>query len=306
MSNSVASAQRETPPQPALAAAAWMSGLLVSFLVMAVSAREAMSLMTEAELPAMQVLFYRSLIAIPIVVLVAAANGPGLSLLATQRLGAHALRNVFQFTGQFCWFLAISLIPLAQVFAIEFTAPLWVGLLAPLVLGERMTRKRVVSLALGFVGVLAVVRPGVVEINLGTLAILIGAVGFGCGMIMTKSLSRTEAPLTVIFYMSLMQALASGPVALWDPLLPDWTSLFWILLVALCGLFGHFCLVRALSLADALVVAPMDFMRLPLVMLLGIVIYAEPFDPWVLAGGALILAGNYLNLRVERRRRAAA
>jgi len=297
MSSHVAAAEK-TPAQQAMAAAAWMGGLLVCFLLMAVSAREAMQ-----SLSAIQLLFYRSLLAIVIVVVVAGLTGPGLSALATRRPGAHILRNLFQFTGQFGWFYAIGLIPLAQVFAIEFTAPLWVGLLAPLVLGERMTRGRTVSLVLGFIGVLAVVRPGLVDINSGTIAILIGAVGFGCGMIMTKSLSRTEAPITVIFYMSVMQAVLSGPFAVSQAVAPTWTAVYWISAVALTGLVAHFCLVRALSLADALTVAPMDFVRLPLVMLLGIVLYAEPFDPWVLLGGALILAGNYCSLRGERQRR---
>ncbi len=295
-----AAATTTAPTQAPLTAALWMGGVLTSFIVMAIGAREA-----SHDLAAIQLLFYRSLVAIAAVLLWAALTSPGLRSLRTRRPGAHILRNSLQFVGQFSWFYAIGLIPLAQVFAIEFTAPLWVGLLAPLFLGERMTRARAVSLALGFIGVLAVVRPGVVELNPGTLAILIGAVGFAGGMIMTKRLTTTEAPITVIFYMSLVQAVISGPPTLWDPVLPTWSAAFWVVVVAVSGLSAHYCMVRAFALADALIVAPMEFLRLPLVMLLAILLYGEPFDLWILAGGSLILAGNYYNLLSERRQRAA-
>ncbi len=286
--------------QAPLAAVLWMGGVLISFLVMAISAREA-----SQELAAIQLLFYRSLVAIAVVLFLAALSRPGLRSLGTRRLGAHVLRNSIQFVGQFGWFYAIGLIPLAQVFAIEFTTPLWVGLLAPFFLGERLTRSRTISLAIGFVGVLVVVRPGMTELNAGTLAILIGAVGFAGGMIMTKRLATTEAAITVVFYMSLVQAVISGPPTLWDPVQPSWLVIFWVVVVALAGLSAHYCMVRAFSLADALTVVPMEFLRLPLVMLLAIPLYGEPFDLWILAGGSLILAGNYYNLLSERRRKIA-
>ncbi len=282
--------------QAPLVAALWMVGALSAFIAMAISAREA-----SQELAAIQLLFYRSLVAIALVVTVASFSERGLKVLGTRRLGAHVVRNVFQFVGQFGWFYAIGVIPLAQVFAIEFTAPLWVALFAPLFLNERLTKGRVVSLLCGFVGILAVVRPGVVEMNLGTLAILIGALGFAGGLIMTKRLTSTEKALTVIFYMSVVQAVLSGPPALLDPVLPGWQTVGWIVLVAIFGLSAHFCLVRAFALADALTVAPFDFLRLPLVMVLAIILYGEPFDVWILLGGSLILFGNYYNLLSERR-----
>lgn len=286
--------------QAPLAAALWMGGVLVSFIFMAVSAREA-----SAELPAIQLLFYRSLVGIALVLAVALISARGLASLATRRLKEHGIRNVFQFVGQYGWFYAIGVIPLAQVFAIEFTAPLWVGLLAPVFLHERLTKGRIVSLLLGFFGILAVVRPGVVEINSGTLAILIGAMGFAAGMIMTKRLTSTESALQVIFYMSVVQAILSGPPTLWDPVMPSWTVVGWVVLVAAAGLGAHACLVQAFRLADALTVAPFDFLRLPLVMVLAIFLYGEPFDVWILLGGSLILFGNYYNLLSERRRSRA-
>lgn len=283
-------------PQAPLAAILWMGGVLLSFIAMAISAREA-----GEELAAIQLLFYRSLVGITLVVAFAACTSRGVAGLATKRLGAHVVRNCFQFVGQFGWFYAIAMIPLAQVFAIEFTAPLWVGLLAPLVLGERMTKGRLVSLSMGFIGILVVVRPGLVEFNNGTLAILIGALGFAAGMIMTKRLTTTENALQVIFYMSVVQAVLSGPPAMLDPVLPSWTALAWVVMVTIAGLSAHACLVRAFTLADALTIVPIEFLRLPLVMMLAVLLYGEPFDLWILLGGSLILFGNYYNLRSERR-----
>ncbi|MEO1192263.1 MAG: DMT family transporter [Pseudomonadota bacterium] len=275
-----------------LQAAAWMGGVLTCFLAMAVAAREG----TES-LSAIELLFYRSLVALAVVVGVAVCLRPGLAVLKTRRLGAQVLRNLFQFVGQFGWFYAITLIPLAQVFAIEFTSPLWIGLLAPLLLGERMTKRRALALVLGFFGVLAVVRPGMVAISPGTLAILIGAIGFALGAIMTKRLTSTEKPIAILFYMSVVQGVISAPFTLADPTLPDLTTVFWVVMVAISGLGAHYCLARALTLADAMTVAPMEFLRLPLVMLLAALLYGEPLDPWILIGGGLILAGNYLTLR---------
>ncbi len=286
--------------QAPLAAALWMGGALVSFIFMAVSAREA-----SAELPAIQLLFYRSLVGIAIVIAVALLSAKGLASLATRRLKEHGVRNVFQFIGQYGWFYAIGVIPLAQVFAIEFTAPLWVGILAPIFLHERLTKGRVVSLLLGFFGILAVVRPGVVEVNSGTLAILIGAMGFAGGLIMTKRLTSTESPLQVIFYMSMVQVILSALPTLWEPVAPSWPVTGWVAVVAAAGLSAHACLVQAFRRADALTVAPFDFLRLPLVMVIAIFLYGEPFDVWILLGGSLILFGNYYNLLSERKRARA-
>ncbi|GAB5467143.1 MAG: DMT family transporter [Rhodospirillales bacterium] len=276
-------------------AALWMGGVLTSFLLMAVAVREA-----SAGLSAIDLLFYRSLVALLIVVTLAGASKGGLGLLRTRRPGAQALRNVCLFVGQFGWIYAIAAIPLAQVFAIEFTTPLWVGLLAPLVLGEKLTGRRLIALLLGFLGILAVVRPGMVALSPGVLAILIGAIGFALGAIMTKRLTTTERPITVLFYMSLVQALISAPPSLLDPVVPDATTALWVVAVALAGLSAHYCLVRALTLADAMTVAPMDFLRLPLVMVLAALLYGEALDPWILLGGGLILAGNYISLRERR------
>ena len=151
------STQASTPQrsgQAAVLAAFWMAGTLAMISLLAVAGREAMR-----ALPTMDMIFYRSWMSLPIVVLIALAAGQKLTFVATQRLGMHAWRNAAHLAGQFTWFWAITQIPLAEVFALEFTTPLWVALLAPIILREHMTLPRLTAVMLGFVGALIVIRP---------------------------------------------------------------------------------------------------------------------------------------------------
>jgi len=120
-------------------------------------------------------------------------------------------------------------------------------------------------------------------------------------MIMTKRLAPTEPPMTILFYMALMQTPVGLLLAFNGLQWPGLTTCFWLVLISILGYTAHFCIVRAMSLADAIVVAPMDFIRLPLIAVVGVMLYGEPLEFWVLAGGALVLLGNYGNLMAARR-----
>ena len=289
------------PPEPTgslLFAALWMMGALSSFALMAVAGRE-----VSHELDTFQLMFYRSLFGVIIIVAIGAVLPGGLSRFKTQRLGMHFSRNVLHFVGQFCWFYAIALITLAEVFALEFTTPIWVALLAPLFLSERMTVGRGVAVVLGFAGVMIVLRPGITTLEAGHIAMLSGAVGFAFSFMLTKKLSRTERPLTILFWMALMQAPMGLIGSLGDVVLPGPMLAVWLVLVTVCGLSAHFCTAQAFRWADATTVAPIDFFRLPLIAVVGMVLYAEPLDPFVFIGGAGILTGNWFNIWYEHRKR---
>jgi drug/metabolite transporter (DMT)-like permease len=198
----------------------------------------------------------------------------------------------------------VVLIPLAQVFALEFTSPIWVMLAAPLLLGERFTRWKVLAVALGFAGMLLIVKPGFTEIGPGTLWAFSCAFGFAGTIIATKRLSATETPFCVLFYMTLMQTPIGMAVLGGLPSLPpDAGVWFWTVALALGGLSSHYCLTRAYKLADATVVVPLDFTRLPLIAVVGLIAYNEAIDVAVILGGALIVFGNLMNIRAERARR---
>jgi len=286
------------PPRPGEShpgrAASWMLGAVVALTAMAVAGRE-----LSAELSTFQILFFRSLIGLGVIG--ALVHRAGWSRVRTHRFGAHAARNLAHFAGQYGWFYGIALIPLTEVFAIEFTTPMWTAVFAALLLRERLTGLRVAGTLVGFLGTLVILRPGAEAMSLGALSVLAAALAYAFAHTMTKRLSSTESPLSILFYMSALQlplGLVPAIVQGWVwPSLPAWP---WVLVVSLCGLLGHYCLARAFRLADASVVVPIDFIRLPLVAFVGYLLYREPLDPWVVLGAAIVVAGTWLTLRSAR------
>ncbi len=281
-----------------LRAALWMIGAIASFTAMAIAGR-AVSLDHDT----FEIMLYRSLVGIVVVVAVAGLTG-SLRQIRARRLGLHALRNVSHFTGQNLWFYAIAVAPLAQVFALEFTSPLWVLLLAPIFLGERITRPQAIAALIGFAGVLVVTRPFSAALGPGVIAAAAAAIGFAGSAVFTRRLTRSESVTSILFWLTVMQAGLGLVTAGFDGdiALPGMAALPWLALIGMAGLLAHFCLTSALRLAPASVVMPVDFIRLPLIAVLGWLVYNEGFDPFVLAGGALIIAGNWLNLALATRR----
>lgn len=283
------------PAAPSIAGAAlWMLGALACFAAMAIGGRE-----LAAELGTFQILFLRSVVGVLALAALLAGRG-GLAEVRTRRAGLHLLRNLAHFGGQYGWFLGIALIPLAQVFAIEFTAPIWTVLLAMLFLGERASPARVGAVALGIAGVLLILRPGGEAVSPGALAVLGGAFCYALSYVLTKRLVATESPIAIVFYMTVMQLPLGLVPALFDWHWPSAAMWPWVVVVGLTALGAHYCISRAMALADAMVVVPMDFLRLPLIAMVGAVFYAEPLDPWLFVGAALMVAGNLLNLRAAR------
>lgn len=275
-----------------------MTGAIVAFSSMAVAGRAA-----SLELDTFEIMFYRSAVGFCIVVAIALGTGR-LREIRAERMDLHLARNVFHFAGQNLWFYGLTLIPLAQLFALEFTSPLWVMVLAALFLGERLTGAKALAAALAFAGVLLVVRPGTAAVNPGHAAAALAAICFAATAIFTKRLTQ-HAPITsILFWLTLIQA-GLGAVAMgWDGdiTLPSPDTLPAVLVIAVAGLVAHFCLTTALSLAPASVVFPMDFARLPVIVIVGAVLYAEPLEGIVLLGASLILLGNWINIRAAIRR----
>jgi drug/metabolite transporter (DMT)-like permease len=277
-----------------------MTGSIAAFTAMAIATR---AIRTTHD--TFEILAYRSIIGLVLVLALAAALGR-LPRITARRLPGHGLRNVVHFTGQALWFWALTQIPLAQVFALEFTSPIWVILLSPLLLGERITAARAIAGAMGFVGVLIVARPDFNALNLGVLAAAGSALAFALTNILTKVLTRGESIVSILFWLTLMQLGLSLVAGLADGVmtLPTAATLPWLILIGGAGLVAHLCLTTALSLASAVVVMPIDFVRLPLIIAIGMVLFGEAFDPWVLLGGAVIFAANFFNIRAENRARA--
>lgn len=271
-----------------------MSGAVLSFCAMAIAARQLLQ-----HLNVFQVLFFRTAVALLIVL--AFALRTGIATFRTRRIGLHLWRNGVHLGGQASWVYAIGALPLATVFAIEFTSPIWTALLAVLFLGEHMNRGRAVMLALGLAGVLVILRPGLGVFQPAALVMLAGSLFFAIQFIGTKKLSATESPMAVLFWMSVIQT----PVCL-AAAQPGWTApsvadLPWILAIGVGSYTAHYCMMRSMMLADAMVVVPVDYFRLPLIAVVGAVFYAEPFDPMVFLGAGMIFAGVWFSLARENR-----
>jgi drug/metabolite transporter (DMT)-like permease len=277
-----------------LRGALWMGGAVLSFSLMAIAVRELARTMGSFE-----ILFLRS--AVSLAIMTAIVAYVGMERLRTQRFGLHVLRNLFHFGGQYAWVYSIAMLPLAMVFAIEFTMPVWSAVLAVMLMGERLNHGRIVMLALGLAGILIILKPGVETVPPAAIVMLLGSFGYAATMISTKQLAKTDSALAVLFYMSLIQVPLALVPALQQWVTPPPADLPWVLAVGVTGLSAHLCLTRSLRIADATLVIPIDFLRLPLIAVVGMMFYAEPLRPSILIGAAVIFAGTYYSIRRETR-----
>ncbi len=275
---------------PTTRAAGWMAGWLTLMVVIAVAGREA-----ARELSVFQIMLLRSILGMFMLWPLIRAAG-GLSAVRTQQLPQHALRNAVHYAGQYGWFVALTMIPLAQVVSIEFTMPIWSAALAVVFLGEQMSGRKWFAVLLGLVGVAVIVRPGAGAIDSGQIIALASALGFAISVVLVKSLTRMDAAVAISFWMLVVQSAIGLVPALMVWQWPSVHTWAWVLVVAFCGTYSHYCFARAMQLADATVVVPMDFLRVPLTALVGWLAYSERLDLFTLLGIGLILTGNLLNL----------
>jgi len=283
----------------------WMIGAIVSFSAMAVAGRAA-----SRGMDALQISVWRTLIGLVILTAIVKAQGLAFSGLTSRRPGLQLVRSLIHFAAQLSWLYALTRMTLAELTAIEFTAPLWVALLAPFLLSERMTVLRAGAAILGFIGVLIVVRPGAIPLSEGAPFGMMAAIGYALSMIMTKRLLRGDSAFTILFWMQGLQLLIGLAIVFGSAfagyghglVLPDQLTFAWLVALGVLGLTAHYALTKAFTFADATIVAPMDFLRLPLIAAVGMIVYAEPLDFWVLGGGAVVVLANLLNIRGERAR----
>ena len=276
----------------------WMTGTVFSYTAVAVATRE-----VSFELDTPSILFIRSISAIALSCILIGLSKDKFAQLQTSRIKLHILRNCTHFVGQFGWFFSIASIPLSHVFALEFTVPIWIALLAPIFLKEQLTLERAAYIFVGFVGILIIVQPFGFQVEAGAIAMLVGALGFASAMLATRHLLRTESPLNILFYMSILQLPISGTLLLsTGPLqIPSLVNLALIIFITAGVMFSHYCMAKAFLLVEIITVIPMEYLRLPMIAIVGALLYAEPIDAPIIIGGLAILIGNYLNVRMASR-----
>lgn len=275
-----------------LRAALWMMGAILALSSMALAGRA-----LAADLSVFEIMTLRSAIGCLILsgILTATKRWGDVT---RDRLGLHLMRNIAHFSGQSLWFFALTLIPLAQVFALEFTSPIWVLCFAVLFLGEGLSRSKLLAAALGFTGIAIIANPIGTTVNIGVAAAALSAIAFALTIITTKKLTTDQSIVTILFFMTLMQSVIGLAITGYDGIIawPRASLAPLLLVVALAGLGAHFCMTKALSIAPATVIVPLDFLRLPLIGAIGFVFYNEALAMTVPIGAALILLANILNL----------
>lgn len=274
----------------------WMVGALLSFSVMAVSIRE----LSRAGLSIFEILAIRSGIALFVLLALLALRKDLRVHALPRRMGLNLFRNTVHYASQYSWALSLTMLPLATVFALEFTMPAWTAILAVWFLHERMTPSRLGVVILGLIGVLVILRPGIAGFNPAAILVLLAAFGYAITMITTKQLTKTETTFGIVFWMAVIQLplslIGSDPTVFlrFEPrhILPA-------IGVGMAGLTSHYCLSNAFRSGDATLVVPLDFMRIPLIAVVGWAFYGERLDVFVLLGAMIIVSGVLWNLRSE-------
>jgi drug/metabolite transporter (DMT)-like permease len=276
-----------------------MTGTLLSFSAMAVSIRE-----LSRVLGILEILALRNAIGLVILLALALARPSLLRAVSVRHIWLHLGRNGVHFASQIAWATSLTLLPLATVFALEFTMPAWTALLAAMFLHERMTRSRIGAVVLGFVGVLVIIRPGLASFHPAAFLVLAAAFGYAITLTVTKRLTASDTTFGIVLWMNVMQLpmclAGSDPHAF---LVLGSAELVPMIGLGVAGLSSHYCLSNAFRAGEATLVVPLDFLRIPLIALVGWWLYGESLDIYVFAGAGLIIAGVLWNLRAETRRR---
>ena len=276
----------------------WMSGTFLSFSAMALSIRG-----LAGALSIIEILTLRSGSAVIILLALALLRPELRHGFRPQHMGINIARSAVHFGAQYCWALSLTLLPLATVFALEFTMPVWMAMMALVILGERMTLSRAGVVVLGLIGTLIILRPGMQAFQPAALLVLLAALGYALFNVLTKKLTASAGTFAIVFWMNAIQApmglAASDPLFLGKlgaAQIPALTG------IAVAGLSAHYCLVNALRAGDATIVMPIDFLRVPLIALVGWWVFDERLDVFVFVGGAVMLSGILWNLRDEAKK----
>lgn len=276
-----------------LRGALWMTGAVTCFAVMAVSIR-----LLEGRQNAIDIAFWRSVIGVSLM-FPFMLRGLRQGLFVTRRHGMLFLRAALTYLAMTAYFYAVATINIVDAVALNTTLPLWITVLAALLLRERVGPRRWLATAIGFGGALVILRPGFTAVSPVALLALGSAVFYGAAAIVVKVLARTEPATRIVFFMNLyLLGIAAAPAAWrWNP--PSWDAVPYLLAIGVAGTLAHVCNTRALAAADASFVAPFDFIRLALVTLAGWLIFSDPGSVWTWLGAIVVFGSTTYVTRRE-------
>jgi drug/metabolite transporter (DMT)-like permease len=226
-----------------------------------------------------------------------------LAALSRRSLGLHAVRGLAHGIAVMLWFFAMARIPIAEVTAIGFTAPIFTSLGAALFLGERLHSRRIGAILIGFGGTMVILRPGFQEIEPGALAQLTAAPLFAISFLIAKKLTATQSSASIVAFLSIFVTLALLPPALMVWRTPTPQELGWLLATATLATLGHYTLTRAFQAAPITVTQPFSFLQLVWATLLGFYAFSEEPDLWTWVGAGIIVgSATYIAHREILRR----
>ena len=289
-----------TPSDDTVRGAALLVGSCVFFASM-----NAMIRYLSAELSSFEIVFFRNFVGLVAMLPWLARYGFG--ALRTRRLSALFGRSVLGFMAMILWFWSLATLKLDHAVALSFTAPLFTTVAAVVILKERIRIRRVAALAVGFAGVLVILRPGAVPLELASFAAILSSAFMALSIVLMKSLTATESAGTLVFYQCLLITPISLVPALFDWRWPSLDAWVWLVLLGSFASMGHYLFTHAFARAEATALMPFDYVRLPMVATLGYFVFGDPPDLWTWAGGAVILGSSvYVAHREARAKRVAA
>ena len=248
---------------------------------------------------AFEIAFIRSVIGVMMIapMLVGAGN----RAFHTKQFGRHVLTTLFTYIAIVFWYYGATRMLVAEFFALQFTTPLFTISLAMLVLRERVSAANWIATLAGFAGVLVILRPGVMEVTLAALATLACAVGYASVNTIIKVVTRTESSIVIVFYVNLLMVPLSLPMAALRWRTPDWDDAWLIAGIAVFSTVAFLGVARAISATAARVVQPINFLRMPIAAVFGLIFFGELPDPWTWAGACIIFGGAYYVVTRETR-----
>ena len=265
----------------------WMLFSVFSFCFVAIGVKQ-----INSNINPFQIIFFRALIGLITLLVIL----PKKTILESfLNIKQHLFRNIFHLIAQYGWVVGIVYLSLAEVTAIEFTTPIWILIFAHFFLKEKITITKTCSIILGFIGILIILKPGIEIINYNSIIVLLSAICFAIAHTATKKIVKTNSASNVVFIMCLTQLPISFIWAYPNWNWPHQTDYFWLILVGLSGIGAHFSMAKALKKEDISTLIPLDYLRLPILIIVGILLYNETFDTSIIIGGTLIFLGNYIN-----------
>ena len=272
----------------------WMIGTILCFCMMGISIKE-----LSIKYNSFEIQNFRNIFCIIIILLICLSKKN--IKITTRQFKNNLFRNFFHFIGQSSWTYGLTVLPLATVFSIEFTMPIWATIIAIIIFKDKLTIFKFIFLILGMIGTWIIVIPDTNTINTNCIIVLLSAIFYAFAHNYTKILTNTDSTISIIFWMSLIQLPFTiiGSLILGELKFNILNEMPLIILLTLTALGAHFCLTNALRSGEPSIVLPIDYLRLPLIYVVGWYLYNESLSINIIIGSLMIITGTFILIKKD-------